>query len=343
MADGSHLSHRIVRDDASFDALGPEWEDLFRRGAVQSPFLRYAWLRRCWDRQRSIPGTGLFIVVVCEDTRAVLIAPFVVRRSRLLFERLAFLDSLTPQYNDVLVEGSGRAPRYVEYLWTTLRRRRRLRRFLSTWVRADSPLVPHLAAARQSSRVVHKATFIDLTRFGDFEGYLHSLPRNLRADHGRQLRNLEARGTVELRMADDTTCSADMAWLFAYKRDWVERRRKASRWLKAPATEKLFTAVAREGLASGRTWLLTLRVDGTTIAAELGFREGPTLYLSKLTYDPAWHTYSPARTLILLTIRRAFEEGLRMCDFMIGGGSWKDRIAPGAIEILNQRIKLQVP
>jgi len=343
MPDPSALSHSIVRDAKAFDALEPEWSDLFRRAAVRTSFLRYSWLQLCWARQRDIPDTRLFTVVVRESERPVLIAPFVLRPSRILFHRLAFLDSLTPQYNDVLVEDSVHAPRYVDYLWTTLRSMRRIRRFVSLWVRADSLLVPHLAAARQTSKASHKAAFVDLAKFGDWDVYLHALSQRLRQDHGRQVRNLERLGAVELRLANATTCRADMAWLFSQKRQWLDLKNKTARWLAAPGTEELFTAAALEGMGSGRTWLMTISVGGTTIAADLGFREDSTLYVSKLAYDPAWHTHSPARTLLLLTIKRAFQEGLQKCDLMIGGGPWKDRIATGAIQTFNHRIRLHFP
>ena len=337
------LSYSIVRDEMSFNALQSEWEDLFQRAAVQTPFLRYSWLRLCWDRQRDIHGTSLFIVVVRKHDRPVLIAPFVLRPRGRSWQ-LSFLDSLTWQYNDVLVEDSVDASVYVDYFWETLAGMRSIRRFVSKWVREDSPLVSHLAAARQASKVAsNRAPLIDLTKFGAWEVYFHSLSSHLRRDHGRRLRNLEKRGAVEFRMADGSTYSSDMAWLFAQKRHWLERKGKSSTWFKAPGTEELFTAAAREGLSSGRTWLTVLSVDGETIAAKLGFREGSTLYMSKTAYDPAWDTYSPGRTLTLLTIERAFQEGLQKCDLMMGRGALKDRLATGAIKARSQKIWLHRP
>ena len=121
----SLLAHSVIRDEASLQALESEWEDLFKRAAVQTPFLRYSWVRLCWDRQRAIRGTTLFLVVVRKHDRPVLIAPLVRRK-----EKLSFLDSATPQYNDVLVEDSVDASLYVDYLWQILHRVRPIRRFV---------------------------------------------------------------------------------------------------------------------------------------------------------------------------------------------------------------------
>jgi CelD/BcsL family acetyltransferase involved in cellulose biosynthesis len=143
-------------------------------------------------------------------------------------------------------------------------------------------------------------------------------------------------------MADGSTCSSDMAWLFAEKRQWHDRMGKSSKWLKAPETEELFTAAAREGIDSGRTWLMVLSVDGATIAAALAFLEGSTLYGSKDAYDPAWHAYSPGRMLKLLIFERAFQEGIRKIDLAVGRYPWKDELASGMIMVRNRKVRLRV-
>ena len=332
----SLLTHSIIRDDASLQALEIEWEDLFKRAAVQTPFLRYSWVRLCRDSQHASGGTTLFLVVVRKHDRPVLIAPLVRRK-----EKLSFLDSATPQYNDVLVEDSVDASLYVDYLWQILHRVRPIRRFVSKWVRDDSLLVKHLAGAQQAKKVIsYGAPFIALGKFDNWKAYLNSLGKNLRHDHGRQLRNFAKRGALDFRMSNDSTCCSDMAWLFAQKRQWLETKGKLSPWLRASATEELFTAAARQGIHSGRTWLAALSVDGETIAALLGFQEGSTLYVSKTAYDPAWRVYSPSRTLLLLTVERAFQQGLGKIDLMIGRYPWKEKLATGTIKVTKRAIRL---
>jgi CelD/BcsL family acetyltransferase involved in cellulose biosynthesis len=331
------LSHSILRDEISFMALEAEWEDLFRRAVPRTPFLRYFWLRLCWERQRSFHRTSLFVVVVRRGDRPVLIAPFVRQGTT-----LSFLDSVTPQYNDVLVEDSVDVPVYVDYLWSILADMRHIRRFVSKWVRGDSPLVQHLATARQLTKVsFYKAPFIDLAKFGEWQVYLGSLSKKLRLDHGRQCRRLAKHG-AEFRISDSSTYCNDIAWLFSQKRQWLDRKAKPSTWLKAPGTEELFTAAAREGIGSSWASVTVLRADGGTIAAVLAFREDSTLYLSKIAYDPAWHTYSPARTLLLFTIERAFQDGIRKVDLMIGRNPLKVSLATGMIRGVRHR-KIWLP
>ncbi len=333
------LSHSIVRDEMSFAELEFEWDGLYRRALSQTPFLRYPWVRLCWERHREVCGTQLFIVVVRDDRRPVLIAPFVVRS-----DDMFFLDSLTPQYNDVLIEDSVRASSYVSYLCQTIAGIGHLRRFVSAWVRADSPFAKHLVTVGRSVKTTaFKACFIDLAKFGEWEAYLQSFSRKLRRDHGRQLRNLESRGPVKFRMADASSLDHDVAWLFAQKRQWLDQKRRASDWLRTHETEAFFAAAAREGLGSNRTWLTALSTDSGIVAAMLSFREGPDLYMSKIAHDPAWGAYSPGRTLLLLTIQRAFQHGVLKCDLMTGRSALKEVLATGSTAVLNQKIRVRKP
>jgi CelD/BcsL family acetyltransferase involved in cellulose biosynthesis len=334
------LQHFIIGDEGKFGALEADWNDLFCRAEVQTPFLRYSWSRLCWERQRTIPGTRLFVIVVRDNDQPVLIAPLVAKRSGFWRRDLWFLDSLTPQYNDLLVASDG-APRYVSYLWQVLSTRPRLRRFVAMWVRDDSRLAPYLrtTAYKEGS---HEAPFIDFTGFESWEHYVRCLSKNLSNDHRRQLKRLE-RGHVIFAKSGEQNDTASITWLFARKREWLERKNTTHRWLSEPETEKLFAAVANEGIESGRIWLTTLLDDcGRTIASCFCFREASILYLSKLAYDPAWSSYSPARTLLLLTIERAFREGLRKFDLMIGGENYKKRLATGAAIVRNRRADLSL-
>jgi CelD/BcsL family acetyltransferase involved in cellulose biosynthesis len=230
-----------------------------------------------------------------------------------------------------------------------LNNRPRVRRFAASWVRDDSPLAPYLRAAAYEERS-HEAPFIDLTKFETWDHYMQFLPMNLRRDHRKQVRRLERSG-VAFAASDQQSFAKSIAWLFAQKRDWLERenmeivqlqrRGKTYKWLSEPETEKLFAAMVKESMDSGRAWVNTLgAADGTTVAACLCFREGSILYGSKIAYDPAWHSYSPERTLMLLNIERAFREGLKKVDLMIGGQSHKKRLATDVTMVWNRRIDL---
>jgi CelD/BcsL family acetyltransferase involved in cellulose biosynthesis len=341
MRETSGLSFRILRDEASLVAIQAEWEDLFRRAAVRTPFLRYTWAQLSWHRQRLDQTVTPFIVLVRDGGRLVVIAPLVARRSRYFFLNLSFLHSLTAQYSDVLVEDSARTPEYISYLWATICKLRYVRRLRFDQIRDDSLLTPHLVGSRIRVKETDPAPFIDLVQFGDWDTFFRSLSKKLRTDHRRQIRHLEGLGALKLRLATDETLFADITWLFAAKRQWLKRTQLVSDWLSAPGTEQLFAAAAAEGLDSGRTWLTVLTLNGTTIAANLSFREDRTLFVSKIAYDFEWQLYSPGRTLTLLTLERAFKEGLMKCDLMLGEG-WKRTIAKERVGVANKTVKFHL-
>jgi CelD/BcsL family acetyltransferase involved in cellulose biosynthesis len=217
----------------------------------------------------------------------------------------------------------------------------RVRKLRLLWMREDGLLWPHLASARDRISYDTSAPYIDLARFPDWDTYFAGLSKNLRTDHGRKMRQLARRGAVDFRLATDATVAGDVAWLFEAKRAWIDRTRKQVDWLQAPETEAFFAEAAAEGLDSGRTWLTVLSVDGETIAAYLNFREGPILYLSKLTFDFAWQHYSPGRALMLMTLEHAFKNGIEKYDLMIGKHRWKGLYATGEVRITSPKFALR--
>jgi CelD/BcsL family acetyltransferase involved in cellulose biosynthesis len=336
----SRLSAEIVEDEASFTALKNEWDALFARASPKMPFLTFSWVRLCWRRQRSETDARLFVVVIRDGGRAVLIAPFVAHRRLLIFSTLFWLDSLTPQYCDVLVETSAHADEYIACLLRVLRRHWRVLGLRLVGLREDSYLAPHLSGARGKITKRDVCQSIDLREFAGWEDYFSSRSSNLRRDHRKQLRRLERAGSFHSGFAVGSEAVDQIAWLFRTKRVWLSQKFPSAKWFAQPGTEALLSAAAIEGLPSGRTWLGFLSVDGRTIAATMGFREGENLFLSKTTYDPEWGHYSPGRTLWLLNIARAFQEKIEKVDLMTGEGFGKERLADHVAVVVDRRIRL---
>ncbi len=333
------LSHSILHGEVSFETLQSEWQDLFERAKVRTPFLRYSWVSLCWKRQRNFLSRSPCIFVVRNNDRPVLMAPFLLRPKSGSWQ-LSFLDSFTGQFNDLLVEDSAEGPDYVDYFWNVLTRTSVVERFVAKRVREDSLLFRHLTKARGASKATyHRAPYIDLVKFAGWEAYWESLPVKIRQSHRGRLGDLERRGAVEFRFSDVESCERDMSWFFSEQRRSDEKSGISSVWLRGLSTEELYTAAAREGIDSGRTWLTVLSVDGQTIAVSLSLREGSTLYLWKCICDPSWPDRWPERALKLHTIERAFREGIEKYE-MMPGQSVKDGFATGATPTITREIYL---
>jgi len=335
----SIFSHSISLGEAAFETLQSEWQDLFERAKVRTPFLRYSWVSLCWKRQRNFLSRSPCMFVVRKNDQPVLMAPFLLRPKSGSWQ-LSFLDSFTGQFNDLLVEDSVEAPDYVDYFWNVLAGTKNIDCFVVKRVREDSLLFRHLTKTRKASKATYyPAPHIDLVTFAGWEDYWESLPAKFRQSYKETLDDLERRGAVEFRFSDVKTCERDMNWFFAEQRRRDEKRDVSSVWLRGPSTEELYAAAAREGIASGRTWLTVLSVAGQTIAVSLSLREGLALYLWKSICDPAWADHWPEHALKLHTIKRAFREGIEKCD-MMPGQSVKDAFATGTTRTIKRDIYL---
>jgi CelD/BcsL family acetyltransferase involved in cellulose biosynthesis len=329
----------VVRSEHRFVAIRPEWDSLLQRAVVHSPFLRHDWLRVCWQRHRDRGGGSPSIIVLRDAGRAVLIAPFLAQPRLLVLRNLYFLDSLTPQYNDLLVEDSAEAAHYVEHLARFLQKQWRVRRMRLNYLRSDSALDAAIRPCRQRVLQTYAAPYIELHHFRDWEHYFESRSANLRQTHRRALRRLEKKGVMP-RFVEKSDVAREVRWLFARKREWVAQRAPGSTWLSASGTEELFVQAACDGYDSGWTWLTVLTTGTDTVAALLAFREHGTLYFSKTAYDPAWAGLSPGRTLLLHNVERALQHRLRKFDLMLGKGFGKERLADTSAVVTSRKIWL---
>jgi len=337
---GSQPRFFVIEDEDAFLNLEQDWNALFARIASPTPFQRFSWGRLCWQRHRTIPGRRLYVAVLEVENRPVVIAPFVANRRFGVFATLTFLDSLTPQYNEILVGGECRSEEYIEMVIAGIRRDWRVLGLRLNWMPEESALAGSRPSLRLVASKTNRALYVDLDRYEGYDHYLHSLSPNLRRDHGRRVRQLREAGSFSHCLASRETAPTLLAWLFAKKRDWVARRFPKSEWLPAPGTEELFTAAAIEGLADRRTWVTALTIDDRPIAVALAYREGDILFSSKSAYDPAWHKMSPCRTLDLLDIEQAFKEGIHRVDMMIGDEFGKERFLGQARHVFSRRVRL---
>lgn len=330
----------VIEDENAFLRLEKDWNELFARLASPTPFQRFSWARLCWLRQRTITGRRLYVAVLKVEDRAVVIAPFVANRRLGVFATLTFLDSLTPQYNEILVGDERCSEDYVEMMIAGIRRDRRVLGLRLEWMPEDSVLARPRPSLRPIVTRSDRTLFIELDGYDGYEHFLSSLSSNLRRDHGRRMRRLGETAGFSYCFANLEIAPRLLTWLFAKKREWVSRRFPKSEWLSAPGTEELFTAAAIDGLDNGRTWLTALTVEGRPIAVALAFCESGILFSSKSAYDPAWHVMSPSRTLHLLDIQRAFQEGIHGIDMMLGDEFGKERFLGRARQVFSRRIRL---
>lgn len=87
--------------------------------------------------------------------------------------------------------------------------------------------------------------------------------------------------------------------------------------------EQALVDLAEEGLLR----LSTLRLDGQTIACEIGSVVDGVYRLHHTVYDPDAASLSPGRHLVLRNLEQSFREGRRRHEFLQGNQTYKQRLA----------------
>jgi len=336
------LTTEVLCDLPAFLAIHDEWEDLRARARFATVFLSHKWLRLGWEqRWRRFPNR-LRVVLVRDRGRLVMAGAFVVYLFR-GWPAVHFLDSGTPQSDDVLYVESGenleqarlllRALRGSLPLPMTLRARR---------LRDDSPVLAGAQALdwRTRTRQPMIATTVELADHADFESYLQSLSAKTRSGHRRHLRQLMALDCFSFRHETGEERFVALDWLLARKREWLDRKRLRADWLKDRSFDRFVEQLLR-GEDAPEFWVLTIRTGERIIAAKLCFIERETLNFSKITHDPAFDRLSPGFTINVLMVREAMAAGLTRIDMGFGNYDTKSRLTKRTHEVLLARIEMR--
>jgi CelD/BcsL family acetyltransferase involved in cellulose biosynthesis len=166
--------------------------------------------------------------------------------------------------------------------------------------------------------------FIDMSRYEDFEDYFDRLGKSLRKDIRRKKRILDDCGSVEFHVYSRQDIEGAMQsfplFLDAHTRRWPNA-------FKAPG---LHEALLRNGLPDRLVHFSEIRIDGSPVSWEIGFRDHDRAYSYMPAYQEAYADRSPGKVHLAFLIKECFQRGIRVFDFMRGAeeykGSWADSI-----------------
>jgi CelD/BcsL family acetyltransferase involved in cellulose biosynthesis len=177
---------------------------------------------------------------------------------------------------------------------------------------------------------------LNLVGVADLDACLSRCSAKHRGDVRRQMRRLEEKGQVTLWVAGPT--EADEAardftdrFVPAYRDLWGAR--PAEDMLTEPGMTDFLERVIRSGIPSGWAHYAVLRVDGVPIAWHLGLLHQDELYWWMPTYDAAWETLSPGKTLLARLIEHSIAQRWRRVHFLTGGQWYKLAWKPEIMEL----------
>ncbi|WP_187969787.1 GNAT family N-acetyltransferase [Aquibium microcysteis] len=321
------IGWEIVSDEGGLDRLAAEWEALDARCASEGFFTRMEILRANWERYRKDGRTALHVAAIRDRGRLVMGMPMIRRRELFGTHSLLWLDSRTPFYDGLLLDPAMETAAAAAVLLDVLHASLATRIFKVGFVHEGTALHRVLDAAGMPLVRKAEAASLDIAGYPTFEAHLAAMPARRRqqiGNFGRRLRKAGA-GPVHA-VTDPQERSAEIARLFARKRQWVEEE-GLSDWIVPAATEAWFQRIAAREDARNRTHLLRLASGEDWIASILAFERDGTLYLSKMAHNPAWERFSPGWVLLAEVVRFAIERRLGSIDFMIGSSAWKNRLA----------------
>lgn len=341
---GFPLATAIHTEASAFDDLGEEWDSLLERSCQHSYFLRPEWNRLWW--QHYAPDGAHLYLITCRDQQGELtgIAPFYWRQLQFFgiphVRELLFLgmgiELKSSEYMD-LIARCGQEQEVAAAIADQLHRSNDWDRIWLWQVLRDSAILPHYASslrAKSELLACDRAPYIDTST--DWQPYKISLGRSMRRNIEYYPRRLFKRYACEFnRVRDSNELDGAMdALIRLHQARWQSQGEPGT--FNDPTAADLLREAARHSLPRGRLRLWTLKINGTTEAALIGFLDNGVLHYFQKGFNPSYAQEDIGTAILALCIRDCFEDpAIRAFDFMGGGAAYKDRWAHTSRETIS--------
>ena len=311
------LAVELVRDDAGLAALEADWRALELAAGSHNPFVSWSWTMAC--RAHIRPGVELFVLIArAPDGRMVGVAPLCVERTlgmrmlRFIADgRSDYLGFLTDPGLDGVELGLLDGLADMAGSWDVAV----LRHLTADYAALDRANVP----AALNAREIEGQVSYHLAFAGDWGTLVGDGPRGPRHSQ-RWARRFERRGGEVLRLTgaevlarlDDVSAVEARSW---------KGRAGTARFQPGGGRELLHAAF--DGASEGSMELWLALVGGEPIAFQINFlAPGRVLYYQG-AYDEAHRSHYAGGVLHHHALRRAWDEGRREYDFMVGDEAYK--------------------
>jgi len=312
------LDFRLLETRAQIDAIGDEWDRLWRSQRVRHVFQSVGWHRAILDAH----GERRPCVVTASDGGRLLGLLPLARAGR----TLCFLGAPYADYCDLLTDVRNPG-RLFEGMVDALERAG-FRSLRLENVREDAVLRRAAvdAGAKLARRLRWQAGAVCPTTLLDVAENVTASAILRKKSLRRHEHKLARRGTLRFEHIADA--GRARALLPAFFRQHVERRAAAgdeSLFLRREARDFYEALIARLGLEVVRFALLEL--DGSAVAFHVGFECDRRFTWYKPSFDVRWSRYSPGEVLLKKLFEYARRRGVVEFDFTRGEEPFKARFA----------------
>lgn len=325
------ITFEIVTTKDRLAAVRAPWHALWRQSGLpvfQSP----DWIGAWWTTLPPGEQRRLLLVLAWQGEALVGVMPLATKR-RYGLRLLEWAAQDCADYCDVLL-APGQPIALAGALWQAARQHGGF----------DVARLGHLRPEAQAQILLHQdgagiqldarseAAFRICGPYASGAQWLAQHPKKVRQNYKRGLAQLQGLGEARLRLVEEAPeQAAVLAQLADFKRQTLQRR-----GLVAPLFDEQSQALAAlvDVLQAERQLrLFVLEVAGKPAAISVNFEHDGTLSAFVTAYDPALEKASPGYVLIFEYIQWAFDNHLKVVDFLRGAEDFKKRFASTAVPL----------
>jgi CelD/BcsL family acetyltransferase involved in cellulose biosynthesis len=339
------VAFALVSARAAFDALEPEWNDLFRRAGRDTQLFQtfnwnWHWANHylAGEKRRS-----LAIVTARRNGRLVMIWPLVAERVAGL-EVLRWMGEPVSQYGDVLAEPAPDTHEIMRQAWQFIVTALGADALHLRKVRADARIAPLLREMGARRVAVAGAPFLDLASTPDFSAYEQRYSAKARKNRRRLMRRLEERGPVAVeRHTGGERARAAALEAIALKRACLETTGRLSPALADPRFAAFFADVAEgRGRPAGcSVSVLTSNAETAGIAIDVTCGRRRAAHV--IVHDPRLDAFSPGTLLLQEWIRGAGADAIATFDLLAPAYAYKLDWADETVAVEDHALGLTLP
>ena len=317
------LTCDVVTSAARLEELRAEWDDVWHRAAAPRHSQSHDWAMAAWQISASRRSRDLWVLVMRQAGRPVLIWPMTLRRKAGC--RIAEgLGSDSCDFDPLLVADGPQAGDAMATAWAYVR----------ACLPADIVHIPFVAvgsrraatlAGHGLSRFVDPlpCPVVEIAQTRDWSAYWTSRKKKLRQGIARRQRRLEELGQLEIRWLHDhaeivTAIDAMLGW----KADWARAKGLRAAFLERADYRQFLIAMATRATDCGQMKVMAALLDGRPIAVSTGSTDGHRFEGYVTTFDRAYDAVAPGTLLLAACLQWCSEQGLD-CDMRIGAEPYK--------------------
>ncbi|MBZ0211508.1 MAG: GNAT family N-acetyltransferase [Hyphomicrobium sp.] len=336
----------VVTARTEFDALAPEWNELFARaGRSTQLFQTFNWSWHWCNHylgKSPAEGPALALLIARRSGKLVMVWPLVTERIAGLLQ-LTWMGAPVSQYGDVLVDDVPDRAALMRAAWAHVVGTVKPDVVRLTRVRADAAIAPLITELGGIATQRLAAPYLDLSSAPDFETYMQRHSGRSRKKMRAAARKLAQLGTVEfVRRSGGHEASEMVAAAIDAKRRQLVERGIISPALADPRMQRFFADAADgSGHPAGViVYALEINGDKTAIDVLVGCKDRIATHI--FAYDPKYAKDRVGAHLLERTIAQSFADGCPTFDLLAPADPYKLQWADGTVDVTDWAIPVSM-